>query len=329
MPKKTYNIIHAKRVLVSFFLVSGFLSSFLFIHTVQANSISESEVIALTNNTRVKEGLNPLISNTKLSAAAEDKAYDMLKNNYFAHTSPKGVEPWFWIKKAGYDYKYAGENLAINYTSAKEQQNAWMKSPTHRANILNAHYQEIGVATVEGEINGEVSIVTVELFGTQVLAVADQSRSVASPAIQPAEANVPEVKGTEIVASPLLAPLAPQLESVVKSDAESSFLWAETHAQTMAAILSGQVRTIQARLSEVRWNEAVRITAVIFLMFAVLLGPFAFLYKAIEVITQIVQKRDTHRGEVLVPIVLLPSPLKGIHQNIKSGSSLMCDIRPG
>src|SRR5665647_997143 len=89
MPKKTYNTIRAKRALVSFFLVFGFLSSFLFIHTVQANGISESEVIALTNNARAKEGLNPLVSNAKLASAARDKAEDMLKNDYFAHTSPK------------------------------------------------------------------------------------------------------------------------------------------------------------------------------------------------------------------------------------------------
>ncbi len=316
--------------LVSLFLVSGFLSSFLFIYTVQADGISESEVIALTNNARVKEGLDPLVSNTKLAIAARNKAEDMLKNDYFAHTSPKGVDPWYWIKQAGYEYKYAGENLAINYTSAKEQQSAWMKSPTHRANILNTHYREIGVATVEGKIDGETSLITVALFGTQMQMIGDKSTAVTPPVVQPAEMIVPEVKGTETVVAPLPIPLVPQeVEAVVSNDTSQSLSQIETYTKTMTAVISGQLHRLQARLHTVRLDEVTQMTAIAFLMLAVLLSPIAFLYKAVELIIQSVQERDMHRGEVSVPIVLLQSPLESIHQNIKSGSSLMHDIRPG
>lgn len=331
MRKNTQKTIQTRIALTTLSLVIGFFSSFVFIFTVSASGIAPSDVIALANSAREKEGLSPLSSNAKLVAAAEDKAYDMLKNDYFAHTSPEGVEPWYWIKKADYDYKYAGENLAINYTSANAQHAAWMQSPTHRANILNAHYREIGVATVEGKINGEVSIVTVELFGTQALAVADQSRAIVPLAGQPVvkEAALPEVKGTEIVASPLSAPFAPQLESVITSDAKLSFVWAETHAQTIMVILSERIHMIQARLGNIQWNEVARTTAIVFLLLVVLMGPLAFLYKAMEAIAQTVREKDMHRRESLVRMVLSQAPFGSIHQHMKPGTTLMHDIRPG
>lgn len=104
---------------------------------VGASGISRSEVISLVNKSRAKEGLSMLKENSQLSEAAKAKADDMIKNDYFAHTSPSGKDPWYWLKKIGYKYKLAGENLAINYDSAKEQHEAWMKSPSHKKNIMN------------------------------------------------------------------------------------------------------------------------------------------------------------------------------------------------
>ena len=91
----------------------------------------------------------------------------MIKNDYFAHTSPAGINPWFWYEKDGYDYKYAGENLAINFLKAEDQHKAWMASPTHRKNILNDKYQEIGVAVDAGKINGQMAIIAVQEFGAR------------------------------------------------------------------------------------------------------------------------------------------------------------------
>ena len=55
-----------------------------------------------------------LAKSDMLQEAAEKKAQDMIENNYFAHTSPQGKTPWHWVEESGYDYRYAGENLAIN-----------------------------------------------------------------------------------------------------------------------------------------------------------------------------------------------------------------------
>ena len=100
-----------------------------------------------------------------------DKAEDMLAHDYFAHTSPQGTTPWSWFDKSGYDYKYAGENLAMGFVSLPDQQQAWMNSTEHRKNILNPNFQDIGVAVVQGRIDGAETTLTVEEFGAPFAAV--------------------------------------------------------------------------------------------------------------------------------------------------------------
>ena len=133
---------------------------------VLASEINAENVIKYVNEARNKEGLPELTVNEKLTEAAEAKANDMVVHSYFAHTSPAGLTPWHWFELKGYDYKYAGENLAINFTTAEAQQSAWMKSPTHRKNILNENYKEIGVAVAAGEVNGTMGIIAVQEFGS-------------------------------------------------------------------------------------------------------------------------------------------------------------------
>src|SRR3990167_10231633 len=74
-----------------------------------ASDISVSELLDYTNQRRAEAGLGPVTLNSKLSSAAQFKANNMFKENYWAHTSPSGIEPWKWILDAGYDYSYAGE----------------------------------------------------------------------------------------------------------------------------------------------------------------------------------------------------------------------------
>jgi hypothetical protein len=140
---------------------------FSFSHLVFASEITESNVLRLVNEARNRSNLAPLVENEKLDSAAKDKLNDMVKNKYFAHTSPAGISPWFWFGKNNYDYKFAGENLAISFLTAENQQKAWMESPTHRKNILNPDYEEIGIAVGAGDISGETSIVVVQEFGAR------------------------------------------------------------------------------------------------------------------------------------------------------------------
>jgi len=137
------------------------------IQSIQASGMTSAETVKLVNNARTSQNLPELAVNEKLAKAAENKINDMIKNDYFAHTSPAGITPWTWIEKAGYEYKFAGENLAINFSSAEDQQTAWMDSETHKKNILSPDYKEIGAAVKEGTINGEPAMITVQEFGAQ------------------------------------------------------------------------------------------------------------------------------------------------------------------
>lgn len=131
----------------------------------QASEITPANVIKYVNLAREAQGLPDLVVNPKLMQVAKDKLDDMIAGDYFAHTSPTGVNPWHWFEKENYDYHYAGENLAINFTNAEDEQSAWMKSPTHRKNILDKNYEEIGVAVGAQKLDGQTSIIAVQEFG--------------------------------------------------------------------------------------------------------------------------------------------------------------------
>ena len=114
------------------------------------DSVSEYEkkVAELVNVERSKYGLSALTLNTKLSALARTKSQDMSDKHYFSHTSPTYGSAFDMMKSSGIKYNTAGENIAYGYRTPEAVVNAWMNSPGHRANILNASYKEIGVGYV-------------------------------------------------------------------------------------------------------------------------------------------------------------------------------------
>ena len=126
-------------------------------------------VVDLTNTERMGLSLSTLVRSPVLDAAATLKAQDMAKNSYFSHDSPTGVTPWFWFKEAGYPFVHAGENLAVYFTDSSDVVEAWMNSPTHRANIVGSQYREIGVGTAKGTYNGFDTVFVVQLFGTPAI----------------------------------------------------------------------------------------------------------------------------------------------------------------
>jgi hypothetical protein len=122
-------------------------------------------VIAYTNQNREQAGDGDLAQNALLTKAAQMKADDMAAKGYFAHNSPDGKTSWYWFDQVGYKYEYAGENLAINFDDSEDVTNAWMASPTHRANMLYPHFTEIGVATAVGMYQGRETTFVVQMFG--------------------------------------------------------------------------------------------------------------------------------------------------------------------
>lgn len=141
-----------------------------------ATDITVEKLYQLTNKERLRYNLPPLAYNEKLAQAAFNKAEDMFKNNYWAHYSPQGHSPWDFILSVGYEYEYAGENLAKNFLFSQDVIDAWMNSKTHRENMLRAEYTEVGFAVVDGVLNGEETTLVVQMFGRPLVPHLAQKR---------------------------------------------------------------------------------------------------------------------------------------------------------
>jgi len=169
-----------------------------------ATDIHVEQLLAGTNAQRAQAGLEPLTINSELSAAAAAKASDMLAKNYWAHNSPTGATPWDFIVGSGYHYTVAGENLAKNFSDSPTVVNAWMASPTHRANIIKPSYKEVGFAVVNGKLNGEETTLVVQMFGTPTVApTAEVQRRVIIPEV--AAVQVSAAAPTPIIEQPVPA----------------------------------------------------------------------------------------------------------------------------
>lgn len=142
------------------------LASYIAIRAGGLASVIASVLVDLTNSDRQKLALNGLTVNPLLVEAARLKAEDMVAHGYFAHVSPEGKDSWHWFQEAGYVFSDAGENLAMDFSDSWDVENAWMNSPSHRANIVNNNYTEIGIAIANGTYNGRQTTFVVQMFGT-------------------------------------------------------------------------------------------------------------------------------------------------------------------
>jgi hypothetical protein len=168
------------------------------------SAVIPDTLIDLANSDRLQNQLGELSANPILAMAAQEKANDMAEKSYFAHNSPDGKTPWYWFDAVGYKYKSAGENLAINFTDSSEVNVAWMNSEGHRANILNAGFTEIGIATAKGVYNGYETIFVVQMFGKP----------------QQHIAKAPPAKGEEVI--PSVVTTKPKTKEVAVASATTS-----------------------------------------------------------------------------------------------------------
>ncbi|MDD2578004.1 MAG: CAP domain-containing protein [Candidatus Dojkabacteria bacterium] len=165
-------------------LVNGF-GGLLGVGYAQASTITAENIINLTNSERIAWGLNTLQPNSQLSAAALAKANNMFEEQYWDHFGPNGESPWQFIRAAGYDYVYAGENLGKGFRTAEGLHEAWMASPTHKENVISRNYKDIGVAVVDGILLGKQTTLVIQMFGNLTSDVHGSS------AVEPSVPNVP------------------------------------------------------------------------------------------------------------------------------------------
>ena len=186
------------------------------------SDISKSVLIALLNKDRQSAGLQSLKENATLNNAATMKAQDILAKDYFSHQSPEGISPWYWFKAAGYNYQVAGENLAIGFLDSEEVNQAWLDSPSHRANLLNANYKDVGIAILTGDFDGNETTVVVQLFGA--LQPATAGPKVQTKEQAPKETAKPAAENTEkeVAGKQTLSSMAKEVAPALKEAKEKA-----------------------------------------------------------------------------------------------------------
>ncbi|MFO7928232.1 MAG: CAP domain-containing protein [Candidatus Humimicrobiaceae bacterium] len=115
----------------------------------------EQQILEWINSIRTENGLNALAPSQILTDIARSRSSDMLNRNYFSHYNPEGQNIFDILKANGINYANAGENLAHSKPAAAGTPevfiNAWMNSPTHKANILRGVYNKIGIGVIEND----------------------------------------------------------------------------------------------------------------------------------------------------------------------------------
>ncbi len=195
-------------------LASIFVAALFFaIPQVSQAAFSDGDMVSATNSIRQAQGLSPVESNQQLSSAAVAQANDMLQKNYFSHVSPDGTSPWSWVNQAGYQYTAIGENLADNFSDASDVVNAWLQSSTHRANLLNPNFQDVGVAVVSGILDQHPTLLVVMFFGSRT--IVSSGNSDVSPHVVPVEVLAQPRSASVVVPQP--APVTSPTPPVTKS----------------------------------------------------------------------------------------------------------------
>lgn len=166
-------------------------------------AVISAVLVDLANADRVDNNIDGLRINPKLVVAAQAKANDMAEKGYFAHVTPDGHDSWYWFELVDYDYSHAGENLAVDFSESSDVERAWMNSPTHRDNILNENYTEIGIATARGMYKGRETTFAVQMFGRP--SAREVAKAIGAP---PAADAPPEVREPVAVDSQILGETA-------------------------------------------------------------------------------------------------------------------------
>lgn len=104
-----------------------------------------TRLLALTNEARLNAGLNPVIYSCELQQSAQGHATAMATQGFFSHTGADGSSLAGRILATGFDFQWAGENLAGGATTPERAFELWMQSPGHKRNIMQPLFSHMGV----------------------------------------------------------------------------------------------------------------------------------------------------------------------------------------
>lgn len=194
------------------FVIVFYFSQPFFIRPADAlpAAVYPSTIVTLINSERLSHGLSVVSENALLDKAAQLKANDMVNNRYYAHVSPDGKTPLYWLNAVGYRYLNVGENLVVRVSNSNQAVDAWMNSPDHRDNILRADFTETGVAIAQGEYEGKETYYVVQLFAKPY------PRPVSVPHI------IPVPKKPAPAPEPVVAPMPKAISIPTSPSAKSS-----------------------------------------------------------------------------------------------------------
>jgi hypothetical protein len=181
--------------------------------------MSISSLLQTTNQRRAENGAGALTNNAALNAAAQAKANDMMTRDYWSHNTPDGNPPWVFIDNAGYAYQKAGENLAYGFATGEDTVAGWMNSPSHKDNMLNIDYKDVGFGFVNAPNfvgTGNETIVVAE-YGTPLVgASAPVAVAPAPPAAAPQTKAVQQtIAPAPVEETPVAAEPTPVQETTV------------------------------------------------------------------------------------------------------------------
>lgn len=196
-----------------------------------ATNTSAGGLLQATNTQRVAAGEPSLTANAQLTSAAQAKANDMAARDYWSHSTPDGHEPWWFVTNAGYQYQSTGENLAYGFDNSQATINGWMNSSGHRANILNADYQDVGfgIVNVEHYQGTEPQTIVVALYGKPLNAAAAIATA-QPPAPAASKVAVAAVTTHSQPPAAASAPVASPAATAVSQPSQTAVLGSETPA---------------------------------------------------------------------------------------------------
>ena len=173
-------------------------------------SAERDRLIALTGAIRSERNLPMFAVHAKLNQSAELKSEDMAAYRYFDHVGPDGRNLQYFLSKAGYPFAVAGENLAMGFSAAEEVVEAWKKSPTHYANLIDGEYSDTGIGMIAGEYQGIPTVYIAQHFGKE-----KKEQVIETAAVTPSAPR----ELFEVPSQPVAAPQKPIVRSLLAQQA--------------------------------------------------------------------------------------------------------------